>query len=160
LVPKFSFDITDSDISRIGSIKDELLTTTQGVPGFNSKFRSKVRDDAKAIGFADIDIDGREFSLKAFSSERDLDGFAPLLPESQRQLPTTFVNKSDRFVDVEPKILEQVLLSTNKSSSGKVRLVVDRDSCTSCAGTTIPGFNDLRPNVQLEIIQGSIKSLK
>jgi hypothetical protein len=160
LEPKFSFDITDSDISRIGSIKEELLTTTQGVAGFNSKFRSKVRDDAKAIGFADIDIDGKQFSLKGFSSERDLDGFVPLLPEAQRQLPTTFVNKSDRFVDVEPKILEQVLLNTTKNSTGKVRLVVDRDLCTSCAGTTIPAFNDFRPNVQLEIIQGPIRSLK
>jgi hypothetical protein len=148
------------DISRIGSIKEELLTTTQGVAGFNSKFRSKVRDDAKAIGFADIDIDGKQFSLKGFSSERDLDGFVPLLPEAQRQLPTTFVNKSDRFVDVEPKILEQVLLNTTKNSTGKVRLVVDRDLCTSCAGTTIPAFNDFRPNVQLEIIQGPIRSLK
>jgi DNA-binding transcriptional LysR family regulator len=78
--------------------------------------------------------------------------FASLRPKELTQLETREIGGYDRFVDAEAKILEQVLVQTDASSQGTIRLVVDKTACESCAGSAIPHFQRLRPGIKIEII--------
>ncbi|VEP13771.1 hypothetical protein H1P_220012 [Hyella patelloides LEGE 07179] len=43
---------------------------------------------------------------------------------------------------------------TTDSSTGNIRLVVDRTSCTSCADSAIREFYRRRPEITLDVVQG------
>nr|WP_017326744.1 RHS repeat-associated core domain-containing protein [Synechococcus sp. PCC 7336] len=156
--PSFSTVVTDNDAVRLEQIRQQLESVSQQLPRrsrerFSQRVQGSISETIRTVGFADVDVDGRVFTVGGFSGESDLPSFSPLLPESQRQLPTIDVNGRNRFSDAEVRILEQVLLETTPESTGSIRLIVNRLSCPSCSGSAIPEFQNLRPNLIIEVVQ-------
>ncbi|WP_051039833.1 RHS repeat-associated core domain-containing protein [Synechococcus sp. PCC 7336] len=168
LHPSFSQTVSDTDISRLEQIRDTARNfldqnlsqassnkDRQSIADFRDRLDGSVFNTRKTLGFADVDIDGRFFTVGGFSGGRNVPVLAPLLPEDQRNLPAIRLDgqSRERFSDTEIKILEQVLQNTSQSSDGHLRLVVNRLSCRSCRNYAIDQFQRLRPRIRIQIAE-------
>jgi len=127
--PSFSTVITEDDAIRLEEVREQLVNAAQTLPrkprtNLECRLQGKFSTTGKTIGFADVDVDGKFFTVGGVSGEADLPGFACLLPENQRQLSTIEVEGRNRFSDTETNILEQVLLETTEESRGVISFPV------------------------------------
>jgi hypothetical protein len=136
----------------------------------NKGYRTSIKNDQKTVAFADIEIDGFGARRTAsISGAKDFDAsivqsrtkpvivtdYAPSL-KSDPILDAYKVSIAEgrtRISDSEIKILEQVaqMTTANNDVSGKIRMVVSRDSCYSCQKVALD-FRKIRPNIELEFI--------
>ena len=142
--------ITTKDAQRLQIIENRL---SQERVFANKKFRDNLKNNNTTIGFADIDVDGRLFTVRGYSGgtkERSqVPGFAHFQEQAQKLL-SGIVGHS-RHADAEKNILEEVLLQTSSDSVGHLRLVTNRTTCPSCAQIAIPHFQSLRPGIKIEV---------
>jgi hypothetical protein len=139
-----------NDIRKNTAQSLNLLSNNQGI----------VNGRKGNASFADLWINNKnlsnspDFRLKGFSGKDDINGFVRYTPPSNRVLKTKSVNGMERAQDPEAKILEQILLNTNKYDKIHVKLSTERSLCRSCSDV-VASFLELRPNATIEI-SGSV----
>ena len=152
----------ESDSIREQAVRDSLSVN----PALKSKTRGKYKGIGGNVGIADYNIGGKTGTIKAFAGDNTafvngipvaLDGFAPYVPEADRQLKTTIVGGFSREIDSEAKILEEILSNVYEPGDrGTIRLISTRPICNSC-GPVIENFVEkVRAsggNITVEVIQ-------
>jgi hypothetical protein len=145
---------TTRDVQLIEYLREDLRSNTD--MGLNGEYRSsnfKLRNGSTkaTIGFAELIANGKYKLYKAFSGNKPATrgGYENYL--DSKHLPSENLNQSNRSTDVEPKILESILLETTPATEGTLVLSVNRETCTSCSFYGIPRFQRLRPGIKVEI---------
>jgi hypothetical protein len=127
----------------------------------NSKTRDKFRKGYGNIGFADYSIQGQSGTVRSFSGNSDIPGFAPFVPLEDRKLQTYIVDEFNRQVDTEAKILEQIFtevvnleqIETGTGNIGTIRLFTAIPVCQSC-GQVIQEFTTkTKGRITIEVIE-------
>lgn len=149
---------TDADLEHLSSTRDQISAEFQTQnPDLNM---TQADLDRKNIAYADYDIEGidgpQQGSVKAFSGEGEMDGFAGIPEPSEQSLThrLDILNNGrgvERGLDTEIKILEDLFARTTPESSGTVRLFSDIDVCPSCQ-RAITQFALDRPNIEIQIV--------
>lgn len=118
-------------------------------------------EDGKNLAYIEGAIDSKTIDNVA-NSGMTKPNTTPGKPFADQQLPTgptveDLANTSRppgidrRAYDSEVKLLEDLLDKTTSTSSGSIKLVSDRDLCSSCSNA-LDKFRELRPNIDVEIV--------
>jgi hypothetical protein len=112
---------TTRDVQLIEYLREDLRSNTD--MGLNGEYRSsnfKLRNGSTkaTIGFAELIANGKYKLYKAFSGNKPATrgGYENYL--DSKHLPSENLNQSNRSTDVEPKILESILLETTPATEG------------------------------------------
>lgn len=117
------------------------------------------RASSRNISFADYQFTNtfgntRSGTIEAFSGSQDADGYALFVPLQDRILKSVTPGRFNKAVDTEAKIIEQIFRETTPLDSGTIRIFTTRPVCDSC-GIVIEEFIRFRPNITVEVIEGS-----
>ncbi|MBL8869105.1 MAG: hypothetical protein JNK90_04880 [Planctomycetaceae bacterium] len=132
----------------------KIRSEVSQIAGLRSIFRRPPgTPKAGNIAFAAGEIDGKQVSMKAFSSSQGNNpkGFVRTISERIRKLLRIPANMCViRVSDTEAKILGQMLRKSKKSSTGKVVIYSEREPCAFC-NPAITRFTELRPHIQVSV---------
>jgi hypothetical protein len=148
----FKVGLSAEESKLLTSVREQAAAAAKD-SGIDRNYRRKIASGTKAVAVAEGQVDGKQILIKGVSGEQNIKGFASGT-SSNRKLPTEIVDDTSRHADAEINVLEQLLLQTNKQSSGNIKLIVDRLNCDSCK-KAIEYFNKIRPNIHINVIQGS-----
>ena len=114
----------------------------------------------KNIAHVEGKIDGKLIDLKSYSGKDKRPGTVDPIPQEKQQLKTQptsgdkakgQIDLDRRAYDSEVKALEKILSETTPESSGKIKLLSERDLCGSCSDA-VKQFKILRPNIEIETV--------
>lgn len=151
--------------SRLGDLRKKFGKSK----GLDSDFRRNIKTGRKNVALAEIEINGRQSEMAAFSGQENVGGYPEFLEESERILKarkTSFSDPNNRASDSAFKILDQVARElgavpgqTRKLTQfeGTIFIVSDKPVCPSC--NDLPEkFNAIFPNIK--VVMKSIQSRK
>ena len=150
---------TPGEISELGKVKDAtkaaLEKSGMGVERID-KLLESLKNGRTTLSLGKAQIANPAVTLpeqmRAFSGKHDLSkfGFAPTIRDPFFE--PKMINGVNRLHDAEAKILQQVYDATaaTPNVAGKLRVVVSRESCTSCLEAAKKLAKE-RPNLQIEL---------
>jgi RHS repeat-associated protein len=153
--------LTGESINLIGAIKlnDIRQNAAQALNLSLKNTKNIVNAKTRNTAFADVWINNKQggtpdFMLKGISGTENIKGYARYTTLENRVLKTQLVNGKNRAQDPEAKILEEILMNTNKYDKIHIALSTERPICGSCADVTA-NFLAQRPNATVNI-SGSV----
>ena len=149
-----------------GAADDAANTSNARRANQNEEARiNEIRQDhqigrRKNVAYAEGEIDGIPVDSRSHSGRNSKPGTVESRPFEEQQLSTSPTRRDinngqtapdRRAYDSEVKILEQILDQTTPTSNGNIKIVTERNLCSSCSNA-IRQFRELRPNIEVETV--------
>lgn len=139
-------------------VKARKITLNEKLKLDKLKKLFKVGENDKNLAYVEGQIDGNNIELTSISGKKSKPGSVEQTPFNEQQLKTKptkedinkgQINVDRRAYDSEVKALEKILKETTSDSSGKIKIVSDRNMCGSCTNA-IEELKKLRPKIEVE----------
>jgi len=125
----------------------------------------EIRDEhgigrKKNVAYVEGVIDGNSVDIQSHSGQKSKPGTVEAKPFEEQQLDTSPTERDvekgqtaddRRAYDSEVKAMEEILDNTTPESTGKIKIVTERNLCDSCANA-VEQFRELRPNIEVETV--------